>query len=226
MERRHFVKEIGIVKTLERHSNIADILGLCCNSSELIQLFIKTMTGKTLKQHLLKTRESVSDITAHNEILREYAEQICNGMLFLSNQGFCHPSLRCESVHVDKKGVCKLYDFTPVELCGIKDGYNQDLISHELVAPEIVKGESHTPRTDVWAFGNLLWELFFYGFDASKMFEDVASQSYVQLIGSREKPIACPDAICRLLSDDMMNLYKPAIRRISLDIRLNCTNRP
>ncbi|PIK58369.1 hypothetical protein BSL78_04686 [Apostichopus japonicus] len=198
MERRHFVKEIGIVKTLDRHSNIADILGLCCNS-KLNYILFEKMTGKTLKQHLLKTRESVSDITAHNEILREYAEQICNGMLFLSNQGFCHPSLRCESVHVDKKGVCKLYDFTPVELCGIKDGYNQDSIAHELVAPEIVKGESHTTRTDVWAFGNLLWELFFYGLDASKMPEDAASKSYVQLIGSREKPIACPDAIYQLM---------------------------
>ncbi|PIK44634.1 hypothetical protein BSL78_18515, partial [Apostichopus japonicus] len=195
MERRHFVKEIGIVKTLDRHSNIADILGLCCDS-KLNYILFEKMTGKTLKQHLLKTRESVSDLTAHNEILREYAEQICNGMLFLSNQGFCHPSLRCESVHVSKKGVCKLYDFTPVELCGVKDGYNQDSVAHELVAPEIVKGESHTTRTDVWAFGNLLWELFFYGLDASNMFENVGSKSYGQLIGSisKEKPIACPDA--------------------------------
>lgn len=36
-------------------------------------------------------------------------------------------------------------------------------IFNELVAPELARGEPRTPRTDVWAFGNILWEICHYG---------------------------------------------------------------
>lgn len=56
-------------------------------------MFVK-MTGTSLKQHLIKTRESLSDGSFEREDLRQYAEGVCRGMLFLSNNGvifdLCH----------------------------------------------------------------------------------------------------------------------------------------
>lgn len=48
-----------------------------------------------------------------------------------------------------------------------------------------------------WIIGGVLYFYRPLGLDASNMFENVGSKSYGQLIGSisKEKPIACPDAM-------------------------------
>ncbi|XP_036293309.1 proto-oncogene serine/threonine-protein kinase mos [Pipistrellus kuhlii] len=94
----------------------------------------------------------------------KYALDIVNGLLFLHAQSIVHLDLKPANVLISEQGVCKIGDFGCSERLGDLPG-SQAAPSHHLGgtythrAPELLKGESLTPKADIYSFAITLWQM-------------------------------------------------------------------
>jgi eukaryotic-like serine/threonine-protein kinase len=103
----------------------------------------------------------------------EYGVQIAHGLAAAHEKGIVHRDLKPENVFVTKDGRIKILDFGLAKLAQTAGAGSDDLtLTSErtaagvvmgtagYMAPEQVRGEGVDPRTDIFAFGAVLYEMF------------------------------------------------------------------
>jgi formylglycine-generating enzyme required for sulfatase activity len=93
------------------------------------------------------------------EVLR-MAVQIARAMEYVHGEGIIHRDLKPQNLNVDPSGRVKLVDFgiaKAVDWNKTQEGWTKGTAFY--MAPEQVRGEPVTFRTDVWAFGVVLYEM-------------------------------------------------------------------
>ena len=88
----------------------------------------------------------------------EVARDIAAGLTAAHDRGIIHRDLKPANVMIDGKGHARVTDFGLASLAGDHDGRVAGTPPY--MAPEQIAGLPATPRTDVYAFGLLLHELF------------------------------------------------------------------
>ena len=102
----------------------------------------------------------------------EYGVQIAHGLAAAHERGIVHRDLKPENVFVTKDGRIKILDFGLAKLVERSNSTSNDATltsSHtaagvvmgtaSYMAPEQVRGEPADPRTDIFAFGAVLYEM-------------------------------------------------------------------
>ena len=101
----------------------------------------------------------------------EYGVQIAHGLAAAHEKGIVHRDLKPENVFVSKDGRIKILDFGLAKLAQLAGSGGEDVTlgSHtaagvvmgtaSYMAPEQVRGEGSDPRTDIFAFGSVLYEM-------------------------------------------------------------------
>ena len=95
-----------------------------------------------------------------NERAVEVARQICAGLAAAHDQGILHRDLKPANVMIDGRGQVRLTDFG---LAGLADAIGQDDVTSgtpAYMAPEQLPGQEVTVRSDIYALGLVLYELF------------------------------------------------------------------
>jgi len=90
----------------------------------------------------------------------QVARQICAGLAAAHDQGILHRDLKPANVMIDGRGQVRLTDFG---LAGLADAIGQEDVTSGTpgyMAPEQLMGQEVTVRSDVYALGLLLYELF------------------------------------------------------------------
>ena len=157
---RRFEREARVLATLN-HPNIATIYGFerLDGSPYLV---LERVEGDTLAQRLVKGRMPVREAL-------DVALQIVAGLEEAHAQGVIHRDLKPSNVMLTRDGRAKLVDFglaksasprvnsaetaEPITAAGIVLG------TARYMSPEQVVGEDVDVRTDVWAFGCVLYEM-------------------------------------------------------------------
>ncbi|KAL2766712.1 proto-oncogene serine/threonine-protein kinase mos [Daubentonia madagascariensis] len=93
----------------------------------------------------------------------KYSLDVVNGLLFLHSQSIVHLDLKPENILISEQDVCKISDFGCSEkledlLCFQSRPYHPGgTYTHR--APELLKGETITPKADIYSFAVTLWQM-------------------------------------------------------------------
>jgi len=203
-----FDKELKIMLDL-KHPNILRILGYSKEDEKDMKLVLEYQERGSLLNHL-KAEKQRNLLTQPLELL-EYTLQICAGMVYLSGKSLVHCDLAARNILVSKNRILKISDFgLSKSLEPQKDYYRarpERDIPVNWCAPEVMCERKYTERSDVWAFGITMWEVFTCGKPPNLLTEQEKKDKkqvemlIVKLQGGQRlpKPDSCSDNLYQVM---------------------------
>ena len=206
--RKSFEKEIKFMSRL-KDDNVIRLLGICTTGTPFIMM--EYMENGDLSKYLQKFKFTYETgrLPAANEItinaLVHISYQIASGMKYLSSCNFIHRDLAARNVLVGVDHTVKIADFGMSQnlyseyYCRVG---GQKILPIRWMAYECFYGK-FSVKTDVWAFGITLWEIF--TLCRHLPFEDLTNQQLVDDIDKGPnrripiKPAICPDDIYAIM---------------------------
>ncbi|HEX9304070.1 MAG TPA: protein kinase [Thermoanaerobaculia bacterium] len=153
-ERRETLRREIILARRVTHENVCRVYDLVeLGGEEFVSM--EYLSGRTLKD--IEQKERILPLGRGLAI----AKGICNGLAAAHRIGVLHRDLKPENVMVGDDGKPRLMDFgIAVETGGFVPQGETVPGTPQFLAPELLQGESPTVRTDVYAMGVLLYEMF------------------------------------------------------------------
>ncbi|NXG70179.1 ROS1 kinase, partial [Baryphthengus martii] len=206
-EKSEFLKEAHLMSKFD-HPHILRLLGVCL-LNEPQYLILELMEGGDLlsflrgarKQKLQRPLLTVTD-------LLDICLDICKGCVYLEKMHFIHRDLAARNCLVSEKEyesssrVVKIGDFGLARDIYKNDYYRkrgEGLLPVRWMAPESLIDGVFTNRSDVWAFGVLVWETLTLGQQPYPGFSNTEVLHHVKAGGRLESPNSCPDDLYNLM---------------------------
>ncbi|KAL2089826.1 hypothetical protein ACEWY4_014514 [Coilia grayii] len=185
-----FLSETAVMTKLQ-HKNLVRLLGVILHNGLYI---ITELMAKGNLVNYLRTRGRCNIST---DQLMRFALDVCEGMEYLESKKLVHRDLAARNVLVSEDTVAKVSDFGLTK--GDSKGLDQAKLPVKWTAPEVLRKEKFSPRSDVWSYGIFLWETFSFGRQPyPKMSLKEVREQVVQ--GYRmEAPEECPPALYQLM---------------------------
>ncbi|KAH7706813.1 TK/Met protein kinase [Aphelenchoides avenae] len=164
-EREDVMREIGLMAGCS-HKNIVRFIGHYCErGDETIHIVTEFMEGGDLHKYLQNDENRPTIGLAFSYVL-----QLVDGMVYLTKQHIIHRDLAARNCMLDKYYQClKITDFG---LCRRSDidyqyvSFRNGLMPFRWLALECFdenEGSHYSEKSDVWAFGVTVWEIFTRG---------------------------------------------------------------
>eukprot|EP00873_Tetraselmis_striata_P017323 jgi/Tetstr1/437587/TSEL_026258.t1 len=189
---------VAALERVGRHPSAVSLLASTTDSAGRLHLLLEQAPHGTLAE--LLAAAPASGLPAASA--RTIALQVCEGMQMLGAYGLIHRSLSAESVYVFGRG-------------GDPGGWNVKVgglgllcVDEELegaaagalpawLAPEAIQKGRWSDKSDVWAFGHVLWELHAgCGRRAAALLDAADGRSS----GELPRPSGCPDEVFSVIS--------------------------
>ncbi|XP_070706262.1 tyrosine-protein kinase ABL1 isoform X1 [Pempheris klunzingeri] len=195
MEVEEFLKEAAVMKEI-KHPNLVQLLGVCTREPPFY-IITEFMTHGNLLDYLREcNREEVNAV-----VLLHMATQISSAMEYLEKKNFIHRDLAARNCLVGENHLVKVADFGLSRLM-TGDTYTAHAGAKfpiKWTAPESLAYNKFSIKSDVWAFGVLLWEIATYGMspypgiDLSQVYE-LLEKDY-----RMDRPEGCPEKVYELM---------------------------
>ncbi|KAM5294218.1 tyrosine-protein kinase ABL2 isoform 3-T3 [Glossophaga mutica] len=195
MEVEEFLKEAAVMKEI-KHPNLVQLLGVCTLEPPFYIVTEYMPYGNLLDYLRECNREEVTAV-----VLLYMATQISSAMEYLEKKHFIHRDLAARNCLVGENHVVKVADFGLSRLM-TGDTYTAHAGAKfpiKWTAPESLAYNTFSIKSDVWAFGVLLWEIATYGMspypgiDLSQVY-DLLEKGY-----RMEQPEGCPPKVYELM---------------------------
>ncbi|XP_006635109.2 tyrosine-protein kinase ABL2 isoform X1 [Lepisosteus oculatus] len=195
MEVEEFLKEASVMKEV-KHPNLVQLLGVCTLEPPFYIVTEYMPHGNLLDYLRDCDREEVNAV-----VLLYMATQISSAMEYLEKKNFIHRDLAARNCLVGENHVVKVADFGLSRLM-TGDTYTAHAGAKfpiKWTAPESLAYNTFSIKSDVWAFGVLLWEIATYGMspypgiDLSQVY-DLLEKGY-----RMEQPEGCPPKVYELM---------------------------
>ncbi|NXH73549.1 ROS1 kinase, partial [Hydrobates tethys] len=207
-EKSEFLKEAHLMSKFD-HPHILKLLGVCL-LNEPQYLILELMEGGDLLSYLRGARKQKlqTPLLTVTDLL-DICLDICKGCVYLEKMHFIHRDLAARNCLVSEKKyesasrVVKIGDFGLARDIYKNDYYRkrgEGLLPVRWMAPESLIDGVFTNRSDVWAFGVLVWETLTLGQQPYPGFSNTEVLHHVQSGGRLESPNNCPDDLCDLMT--------------------------
>ena len=208
--RARFEREARLLASLN-HPHIAQVYGFE-ESDEIVALVMELVPGETLDAIIQPRGIGPAHALA-------IARQICDALEAAHEKGIVHRDLKPANIKVTPDGVVKVLDFglakaSAGEYVNTPDGTNEGVIlgTAAYMSPEQARGHAVDKRTDIWAFGCVLYEMLT---GRRAFMRDSLTDTLAHVIERepdwRALPETTPDVVRRLLE---RCLRKDARRRL------------
>lgn len=203
-----FIKEADVMKKIQ-HPNLVQLLGVCTEQNPLFIITEYMPRGNLLDFVRSEAGQQELTVTA----MFHAAVQAASGMAYLEEQSFIHRDLAARNCLVGGEPgnlIIKIADFGLSRL--LKNDNTQNMGGENIytaqegtkfpikwTAPEALAYNTFTIKSDVWAYGILLWELATFG---KTPYPGVDIYSVLDMLetGYRmERPSGCPPEIYDLM---------------------------
>ncbi|QDT56359.1 Serine/threonine-protein kinase StkP [Caulifigura coniformis] len=148
-----FERELEVLKSL-KHPNIVRCFGGLCEDKGRFYA-MELVTGGTLESELQR-RGRISW-----EMVINYGEQICKALAAAHTKGVVHRDIKPSNFLVTPEGQLKLSDFGLATMQASRKITQAGKTAGTFLymAPEQIRGQEVTPRTDLYALGCMFFEL-------------------------------------------------------------------
>ncbi|NXU11988.1 ROS1 kinase, partial [Pardalotus punctatus] len=206
-EKSEFLKEAHLMSKFY-HPHILKLLGVCL-LNEPQYLILELMEGGDLLSYLRGARKKKlqSPLLTVTDLLNICLD-ICKGCVYLEEMHFIHRDLAARNCLVSEKEydsssrIVKIGDFGLARDVYKNDYYRKNgegLLPVRWMAPESLIDGVFTSRSDVWAFGILVWETLTLGQQPYPGFSNTEVLHHVRSGGRLESPNNCPDDLRYLM---------------------------
>jgi serine/threonine-protein kinase len=203
---RRFLQEARAASALD-HPNICTIHQIAETEDRRLFIVMAAYEGETLRARI--DRQRVPDA----ETLT-IAEQMAQALAVAHERGIVHRDVKPDNVFITREGVVKLLDFGLARVAASRmsgPGSVEGTVAY--MSPEQARGERADQRSDVWALGVVLFEMF----AGARPFTADSPGAAIELILTREPDLAAkrPDLAPAILELVHRALAKDPARRFA-----------
>uniref|UniRef100_A0A673W440 Tyrosine-protein kinase n=1 Tax=Salmo trutta TaxID=8032 RepID=A0A673W440_SALTR len=210
-----FLEETTVMTKLQ-HKNLVRLLGVIVDNGLHI---VTELMAKGNLVNFLRTRGRF--VISTGQLLR-FALDVCEGMEYLESKRLVHRDLAARNILVSNEGVAKVSDFglTKVD-CKASDNAKLPV---KWTAPEALKKEKFSTRSDVWSYGVLLWETFSYGRQPYPKMSVKEVKERVEQGYRMEAPEECPPTVYALMRGcwEAEPKKRPSFHKLQEKIERDC----
>uniref|UniRef100_A0A4W4G1R1 non-specific protein-tyrosine kinase n=1 Tax=Electrophorus electricus TaxID=8005 RepID=A0A4W4G1R1_ELEEL len=158
MSEDDFIEEAKVMMKL-RHENLVQLYGVCTKQRP-IYIVTEFLSNGCLLTYLRENLQHPSAVQ-----LLEMCKDVSEGMAYLESQQYIHRDLAARNCLVDSNGTIKVTDFG-LSRYVLDDEYFSSVGSKFPVRwspPEVLLYCKFSSKSDIWAFGVLMWEVYTLG---------------------------------------------------------------
>jgi serine/threonine protein phosphatase PrpC len=154
-----YLKRFMMEEWVARRIDSPHVLKPCSQTRKRNYLYVATefIDGQTLKQWM------IDHPSPDLETMRGIVEQIAKGLRAFHRKEMLHQDLRPANIMIDKTGTAKIIDFGATKIAGVAEATPEldggILGTLQYTAPEYFRGESGSPRSDLFSLGVITYQM-------------------------------------------------------------------
>ncbi|XP_059061842.1 tyrosine-protein kinase Btk29A isoform X1 [Achroia grisella] len=195
MSEDDFIDEAKVMTKLQ-HQNLVQLYGVC-SKHRPIYIVTEYMRHGSLFNYLRRT----SPDQLGPAVLLDMCIQVCKGMAYLERHNYIHRDLAARNCLVGDENVVKVADFGLARYV-LDDQYTSSggtKFPIKWAPPEVLNYTRFSSKSDVWAFGVLMWEVFTCGQVPYGRMKNAEVVDMVQKGQVLEKPKGCLNEIYNIM---------------------------
>ncbi|XP_071948320.1 tyrosine-protein kinase ABL1-like isoform X2 [Antedon mediterranea] len=212
MKVEEFMREAAVMKTI-KHPNLVQLLGACTREPPFY-IVTEFMQHGNLLDYLRENDQTTLPAIA----LMHMATQVASAMSYLEDVNFIHRDLAARNCLLGENHLVKVADFGLARIIQgeVYTAQAGAKFPIKWTAPESLAYNKFSNKSDIWAFGILLWEIATYG---ASPYPGVELQHVYEKLenGYRmERPEGCPGDVYNLMKKcwEWMPVDRPNFRDV------------
>ncbi|XP_048732649.1 tyrosine-protein kinase CSK-like isoform X1 [Ostrea edulis] len=185
-----FLKEASVMTSL-RHPNLVQLIGVVLGDT--IRLVTEFMGKGNLVEYLRSRGRSV--IQKKDQI--DFATDTCAAMEYLESKKLVHRDLAARNILINESNTAKVSDFGLAKYGDYSTEGGKFPI--KWTAPEALKNNNFSNKSDMWSYGILLWELYSFGRVPYPRIPLADVVMHVEKGYRMEAPEGCPKQVYNLM---------------------------